>query len=67
MINLTVGDLRDCIKNLPDDMDVIIPVSCAEDANYILERIKPIVGQSGNITECRVDCQTGNIIIGLNC
>ena len=35
MINLTVGDLRDCIKNLPDDMDVIIPVSCAKDANYI--------------------------------
>ena len=35
MINLTVGDLRDRIKDLPDDMDVIIPVSCAEDANYI--------------------------------
>ena len=35
MINLTVGDLKDRIKDLPDDMDVIIPVSCAEDANYI--------------------------------
>ena len=27
MINLTVGNLRDCIKDLPDDMDVIIPVT----------------------------------------
>lgn len=35
MINLTVEDLRDRIKDLSDDMDVIIPVSCAEDANYI--------------------------------
>ena len=34
-INLTVGALRDCIKDLPDDMDVIIPLSSAEDANYI--------------------------------
>lgn len=33
--NLTVGALRDCIKDLPDDMDVIIPLSSAEDANYI--------------------------------
>ena len=46
------------------DVDVNL---IAEDANYILERIKPIIGQAGNITECRVDCQTGNIIIGLNC
>lgn len=35
MNNLTVGDLRDRIKDLPDDMLVIIPVSSAEDANYI--------------------------------
>lgn len=34
-INLTVGDLRDCIKDLPDDMNIIIPLSCSEDANYI--------------------------------
>ena len=36
MINLTVGDLRDRIKDLPDDMDVIIPVTIEDDANYIV-------------------------------
>lgn len=35
MINLTVGDLKKAIKDLPDDMFVIIPVSSAEDVNYI--------------------------------
>ena len=35
MINLTVGTLRDCIKDLPDDMDVIIPITIEDDANYI--------------------------------
>lgn len=35
MINLTVGALKEAIKDLPYDMDVIIPVSCAEDVNYI--------------------------------
>lgn len=35
MINLTVGILKEAIKDLPDDMFVIIPVSCAENANYI--------------------------------
>ena len=36
MINLTVGALRDCIKDLPDDMDVIIPIIVEDDANYIV-------------------------------
>lgn len=36
MINLTVGDLKDSIKDLPDDMDVIIPVTIEDDANYIV-------------------------------
>ena len=36
MINLTIGALRDCIKDLPDDMDVIIPVTIENDANYIV-------------------------------
>ena len=36
MINLTVGDLKDRIKDLPDDMDVIIPVTIEDDANYIV-------------------------------
>ena len=36
MINLTVGALRDCIKDLPDDMDVIIPITIENDANYIV-------------------------------
>ena len=36
MINLTVGDLKDMIKDLPDDMDVIIPVTIEDDANYIV-------------------------------
>ena len=35
MINLTVGDLKDRIKDLPDDMDIIIPVTIEDDANYI--------------------------------
>lgn len=35
MINLTVGVLKEVIKDLPDDMFVIIPVSSVEDANYI--------------------------------
>ena len=35
MINLTVGALKEAIKDLPYDMDVIIPVFCAEDVNYI--------------------------------
>ena len=36
MINLTVGALKDCIKDLPDDMDVIIPITIENDANYIV-------------------------------
>ena len=36
MINLTVGYLKDRIKDLPDDMDVIIPVTIEDDANYIV-------------------------------
>ena len=36
MIDLTVGDLKDRIKDLPDDMDVIIPVTIEDDANYIV-------------------------------
>ena len=36
MINLTVGDLKDSIKDLPDDMNVIIPVTIEDDANYIV-------------------------------
>ena len=35
MINLTVKDLKEAIKDLPDDMYIVIPVSCSEDANYI--------------------------------
>ena len=35
MIDLTVGELKNLIKDLPDDMDVIIPVTIEEDANYI--------------------------------
>lgn len=38
-INMTVKDLREIIKNIPDDMDdlnVIIPVITEEDANRIL-------------------------------
>lgn len=61
-LSIKVTYLVRAIIGLDVDVNLI-----AEDANYILERIKPIVGQSGNITECRVDCQTGNIIIGLNC
>lgn len=34
-MNMTVRNLREIIKDLPDDMYVIIPVSCAEDVNYI--------------------------------
>lgn len=36
MINLTIGELKKLIKDLPDDMDVIIPVTIEEDANYIV-------------------------------
>lgn len=35
MIDLTVGELKNIIKDLPDDMDVIIPVTIEKDANYI--------------------------------
>ena len=35
MINLTVGMLKEAIKDLPDDMLVVIPVSSSENANYI--------------------------------
>jgi len=35
-INMTVKDLRDILKELPDDMDVIIPVVDEDDANYIV-------------------------------
>ena len=35
MINLTVGMLKEAIKDLPDDMFVVIPVSSSENANYI--------------------------------
>lgn len=38
-INMTVRDLKEIIKNIPDDMDdlnVIIPVITEEDANRIL-------------------------------
>lgn len=61
-LSIKVTYLVNAIIGLDVDVNLI-----AEDANYILNRINPIVGQTGNITECRVDCQTGNIIIGLNC
>ena len=34
-MNLTVGKLKDIIKYLPNNMEVIIPVTIEEDANYI--------------------------------
>lgn len=36
MINLTVGHLKECIENLPDDMDVVIPISKEDDPDSIL-------------------------------
>ena len=36
MSNLTIGILKEAIKDLPDDMDVIIPVTIENDANYIV-------------------------------
>lgn len=35
-INLKVRDLKDCLKDLPDDMNVIIPVCSIGDENVIL-------------------------------
>lgn len=35
-INVTVRDLKECLKDLPDDMDVIIPVHVEGDENKIL-------------------------------
>ena len=35
-VNLTVEDLKEAIKDLPDDMPIIIPVITEEDANLIL-------------------------------
>lgn len=34
-MNLTVEDLKDRIKNLPDDMEIIIPIGDEHDANKI--------------------------------
>lgn len=34
-VNMKVADLKEIIKDLPDDMDVIIPVISSEDANWI--------------------------------
>ena len=36
MSNLTIGILKEAIKDLPDDMFVIIPVTIEDDANYIV-------------------------------
>jgi len=36
IINMRVEDLKRIIENLPDDMDVIIPVITEDDANNIL-------------------------------
>lgn len=36
MINMTIEDLKDRIKDLPDDMPVIIPVITEDDANHII-------------------------------
>lgn len=35
MINMTIEDLKDRIKDLPDDMPILIPVITEEDANNI--------------------------------
>lgn len=35
-VNLTIKELKEIIKDLPDDMDVIIPVITEDDANDIL-------------------------------
>ncbi len=36
MMNLTVGHLKECLKNLPDDMEVVIPISKEDDPDSIL-------------------------------
>lgn len=35
-INLKVGDLKEILRQCPDDMDIIIPVITEEDCNNIL-------------------------------
>lgn len=35
-INITVRDLKDILKDLPDDMDVIVTRTPEDDPNYIL-------------------------------
>ena len=57
MINLTVGDLKDSIKDLPDDMDVIIPVTIEDDANYIVSfRHVRTLGILSNKYEVNLGC-----------
>ena len=35
-INLTVRDLKECLKDLPDDMDVIVTVAPENEPNSVL-------------------------------
>lgn len=35
IINLTVGHLKECLKDLPEDMPIIIPVVDYDDVNHI--------------------------------
>lgn len=51
-MNITVKDLKEAIKDLPDDMDVIMPVINEDDANEILafRHIRTI-----GILECKTE------------
>jgi hypothetical protein len=44
MITLTVGELKDRLERLPDDMEVLIPVIKEDDCNNIiaLRRVKTL-------------------------
>ena len=61
MINLTVGYLKDRIKDLPDDMDVIIPVTIEDDANYIVSfrRVRTLGVLSNKYEEKPALCLNG--------
>lgn len=61
MMNMTVGDLRDRLENLPDDMPVIIPVITEEDANNI-QAFRYV--RTAGILHC--ECEDDETVLCLN-
>lgn len=63
MMNMTIGDLKDRIKDLPDDMSVIIPVITEDDVNRILA-FRHV--RTAGILKCEYEEENDKTVLCLN-